>query len=500
MKKNFFRIITMSALLTLGVNGAIAQRSYECPPLDPEWQTMADEVIKLNMDDPDKANKTFMNLSKKIKKNKEDIVAVGTYFLEHDNYPAASQCAKAVYDLAPDYIPGLMFAGEVYMKAQNWGAAGQKFDEVLAIDPNNVAALKRNAFVYKNVNPHVAIDALNKIKELEPNSPEPEKDLGDIYYKLDQYKDAISHYDIYYKAVPKDNNIDLRSCENYLQSLYSQADFTRMTEITKELLPLSPKNMILRRMDFFAKVNLLGEAMDYDGALKSAEDASAYLTDPEYADSFYISLDYEYEAALDKEKNDIPAAIAAYEKALGKDATRLNNYKELAKLYSRNKEYDKAIATYKTYMEKKGAEVDLTDYFGLGLEYLKASRAENVDPTKKAEYVAAGDEAFNKVLEKEPNYYKAVMQQAALHITDTSKPEEEPKALYEKALGMMPTEGDDATAANPSRLLAAQYLAFYYAQKEDFTTCRKYVDIMLKADPENAQAKSFDESLKSMHK
>lgn len=499
MKKNILRILTMSALLTFGVDGAFAQRSYECPELNPEWKTMADQVIQLNMEDPDKANKTFMALSKKIKKSKEDLVAVGTYFLENDNYPAASQCAKAVYDVAPDYIPGLMFSGEVYMKAQNWGAAGQKFDEVLTIDPNNVAALKRNAFVYKNVNPHVAIEALNKIKEIDPTYVQAEKDLGDIYYKLDQYKDAVEHYEVYYKAVPKDKDLDLRSCENFLQSLYSLASFDRILEITPEVMPLAPKDLQLRRMDFFAKVNKMGEAIDYDAALKSAEEASAYLTDPEYADSSYISADYEYQAVLAKEKNDIPAAITSYEKALEKDPARLNNYKELAKLYSRNKEADKAIATYKTYMEKKGDKVDLTDKFGLGLEYLKATRVTE-DPAKKAEYIAAGDEAFNSVLAEKPDYYKAVMQQAALHITDSTKPEDEPKSLYEKALNMMPTTGEDAEAAKSSRLIAEQYLAFYAAQKEDFDTCRKYVDDMLSIDPENSTAKTFDAALKSMNK
>lgn len=500
MKKNVFRIITMSALLALSVNGAFAQRSYECPPLNPEWQTMADEVIKYNLDDPDKANKTFLALSKKIKKNKEDLVAVGTYFLEHDNYPAASQCAKAVYDVDPAYIPGLMFAGEVYMKAQNWGAAGQKFDEVLTIEPNNVAALKRNAFVYKNVNPHVAIDALNKIKEIEPNnSAAADKDLGDIYYKLSDYGKAVENYDSYYKGTPHDANLDLHSCENYLMSLYSLAKFDRITELTKELIPLMPKNLVFRRTDFFAKVNLMGESMDPDAALKTAEDASAYLNDPEYGDSLFIALDYEYLAALDKEKNDVPGAIAAYEKALAKDSTHITNYREVAKLYSKNKEYDKAIAAYNTYIEKKADKVEPTDYFGLGMEYLKATRAET-DAAKKDSYIAAGDAAFDKVLEKLPDYYKAVMQKAALHIKDSSKAEETPKELYEKALSMMPTEGDEATAANPYRVLACQYLAFYYAQKEQFDETRKYVNIMLKTDPENATAKSFDASLKSMGK
>ena len=235
MKKNFFRVVALSALLALGVNGVQAQtRTYDCPPLNPEYQAMAEQIVSLNMEDPEKANKVYMNLSKKIKKNKEDLVAVGTYFLEHDNYPAASMCAKDVYALAPDYIAGLMFSGEVYMKAQRWGEAGGRFDEVLAIDPSNVAAMKRNAFVYKNVNPHAAIDYLNKIKEADPSYTEADKEKGDIYYKLDDYAKAIECYNSYYAATPKEaGKIDIAACENYLQSLFSMSakDETNLDKI-----------------------------------------------------------------------------------------------------------------------------------------------------------------------------------------------------------------------------------------------------------------------------
>lgn len=495
MKKNIFRALALSALLMVSVGGAQAQqKSYDVPPLSEEAKVLADNVINLSMEDPDKANKEFTKLVKKVGKNKEDLVAVGTYFLDNNNYPAAKQCADRVYEIAPEYIPGLMFCGEVCMIRKDYGGAGQKFDAVLMVDSNNVAALKRNAFVYKNVNPYVAIEALNKILTIEPNNYSAYKDLGDIQYKLDKYKDANGYYEKYYAAVPKDTTVlDIRSCENFLQSLYSQADFGRITELTAELLPLAPKDMVIRRMDFFAKVNKIGEAIDYDGALKAAEDASAYLT--EYPDSNYLSLDYEYAASLAKEKSDIPAAVAYLEKALQKDADKLPNYKELATLYRRNKEFDKCFATYNTYLEKKGDKVDLTDYFSLGMEYLRA-KSQTEDTAKRDEYIAAGDAAFDKVLEKQPDYYKAVMQKAALHILDSKVAEEAPKALYEKALEMMPAE----ESANSSRLIAAQYLAFYASQKEDFDTCRKYVNIMLQSDPESSAAKGFDEALKSMGK
>lgn len=475
----------------------VAQKTYDVPPIDPEQKVLADEVVSLNMEDPEKANKSFMKLIKKIKKDKEALLAVGSYFLDQNNYPAAKQCADQLYEIAPDYVPGLMFCGEVCMVRRDWGGAGQKFDEVLLIDSTNVAAMKRNAFVYKNVNPHVAIEMLNRIKRLEANNYAADKDLGDIYYKADDYKQAVSSYENYYKLVPKDTaSIDIRSCENYLMSLYAVADFKRIIELLPELQALAPNDMVFKRMNFFASVNNIANEMDYDGAIKKAEGAMAYITNKEYADSTYMYLDYEYASALMKEKGDLPAAIDFMAKALEVDGSKELGYKELATLYRRNKKYEEAITAFKKYMELKGDKVDLTDHFGLGQQYLAAMQ-DSISAEKRAEYIAAGDAAFQEVLKEQPNYYKAMLMRAAVHITDGNKPEEEPKRLYEEALKMMEGEGEEA---NSSRFTAHRYLSFYAIQKDDFPMARMHVDAMLKISPEDAMVLKMDEYLKSQGK
>ena len=79
MKKNFFRAAALSVILAMSVNGAQAQtRNYECPPLNPEYQALADQVISLQMEDPEKAGKLYMGLEKKVQKSKEDLVSLGT--------------------------------------------------------------------------------------------------------------------------------------------------------------------------------------------------------------------------------------------------------------------------------------------------------------------------------------------------------------------------------------------------------------------------------------
>lgn len=493
MRKNWILKIALSALVALGATGsATAQKSYEVPALDPEYQALADQVIDLQISEPDKANSTFMKLMRKVKTKKEDLLSLGDYFLEKNVYPCAMQCAKQIYTTDPTYIPGLMFSGEVCMIRKAYGEAGQKFDEVLSIDPNYVPALKRNAFVYKNVNPHVAIEMLQRIQEVEPNNMTTYRDLGDIYYNLEEYKEAIKSYDTYFTAVTTNDSTDIRPAENYMMSLYSDMQFPTIAEKVDRFAALDPNDMIFKRMKFFSAVENVNTAQ--------AQEAMAYITEKQYADSLYLYLDYFYAAnfmADQSEAEDATAQAVNYMKlALEKDPTKVPGYKTLATYYRRNRQYDEGIETYKTYMEKLGDKKQLTDVFGLGQQYFTASRQKGITEEKKTEYVQAGIAAFQEVLKEEPGYYKAQMMIARLSITDGTKPEENVKNLYEQALTMM--EGKDGTESG--KLEAYSYLAFYYVQTDNNDEARKYCDEILKIDPEHTTGVQIDKYLKSVGK
>lgn len=530
MKKNFFRAVALSALLAMGMNGAQAQtsRSYDCPPLNPEYQQLAEQVVELNMEDPDKANKIYMNLSKKIRKNKEDLVAVGTYFLEHDNYPAASMCAKDVYTLAPDYIPGLMFSGEVFMKAQKWGEAGGRFDEVLAIDENNIAALKRNAFVYKNVNPHAAIDYLNRIKTADPAYTDADKELGDIYYKLDNYAEAIKSYAAYYAATPKEaGKIDIASCESYLQALFSmsakdETNLDKMIEIADVLKPLAPNDILIPRMEFFAKFNKVETSMDYEGALAAADTASSYIKNKQFADSVYFYMDYDFAAKLCKEQGNMPEAIKYYELAV-KDLEdkapsitdekkieenknkRGSYYYEISNLYIRNKQAEQGIAAFEKYLGLLGDKADISDRYLLGTKFLAAYQQKDNTPEKKQEYFNKANEAFKAVLSTETtnNLPKvlAYQQLARLNNTDNNKPLDVVRDYYIKALEASQEETlKDKPQAKNARFEACRYLFFYYVSiaTPNKAEATKYATIAKEINPEDNFVKAAFEHLKTM--
>lgn len=476
MKKSLIYRVALGAVLLLAAPSAKAQSAVDVPPLETELQTLADQIVAQQLDDPDAANKTFTKLLRKIRNDKTELVSAGQYFLDKKVYPCAKLCADQAYKLDPQFIPALMLGGNVYMTFKDYGTAGQRFDEALLVDSTLTQALKLKAFVYKNVNPAVAIEALSSIKRLEPTNYEVDKDLGDIDYNMGKYKTAVKFYDSYFKGMPADS-LSERSMENYVNSLFATSSYVKALGVLKKVEPLHPNNLIFKRMSFICNFE------DYN--LPATETAMSYLTSGQFADSLFIYLDYAYASKYMKEKGDTLNAIGYMEKAVAKDTGRIAGYKDLSSMYQMDKQYDKAIETYQVYLQKLGDKAQPTDRFQLGVLYYYASLAAEGDA--KTAYVTAGSEIFTKVAEEVADSYLGPLWNARINNVDDKSPLDNVKAYYEEALNRI---GDNEKAKS-AKLESLQYLAWYCLQKDMNEDAIKYSDLILSISPENTMAKQI---------
>ena len=473
MKKRLFFRIALCTLLLAGSINVKAQGKLDVPPLDEELTELANEIIEQQISDPDAANKSFTKMFRKMRNNKEELVSAGKYFLAKKVYPCAKFCADGAYKVDPQYLPGLMLSGEVYMTFKDYGTAGQRFDEALLVDSTLTEALELKAFVYKNVNPHVAIEALESIKRHDPNNFEADKDLGDIAYNLSEYKKAVKYYDSYYKGVPTDS-LDERSMENYLNSLYATKGYVKALGILKNIEPRFPNNLVFKRMNFICNFE------NYD--LPATEAAMAYIRDKHFADSLYLYLDYAYASQYMKEKNDTAGAIHYMELAVSADTSRTQAYKDLSSMYQMGRDYDKAIAAYTNYLTRLGDKAQPTDRFQLGvLNYYASQKATG---EAKAAYVAAGDTVFAQIAIDVPDSYLGPLWRARINNIDEKKPLDNVLAFYQQTL----TRLDDSEKDKPTKLECLQYEAWYALQKDNNADALKYSEEILKIDPNNVMA------------
>ncbi|MCH5181185.1 MAG: tetratricopeptide repeat protein [Prevotellaceae bacterium] len=490
MKKLFLSL----AVALFGTLGAMAQTNYEVPELSPDLAAACQSIIDLQLDDPEKANNQFARLMRKIRNKRNDLLAVGHFFVENKVLPCANQCARTLYEIAPEDIDGLMFSAEVNMLRKSYGEAGQKYDIVLSIDSTYVPALKRRAFIYKNVNPFVAVEDYEHILRLDPADIDAYRNLGDIYFKTDENEKAVANYDIYYAKTPK-AELDVRSCENYVMALFALAQFDRVAQLSSEFAKLDEKDVIFKRMLFFGLVPTYSARTDIEQATAEVRAAMKYITEQQYADSVYINLDYLNASNFCKFENEIPEAINYMKKAIERDPAKVDNYRELSTLYRRNNQYDEAISTYELYMSKKGEDnLNLGDRMTLAQNLFFAAQQDDIAPELKEKYIAEGDAICLATLEKEPKAYQAYIYRGRFNCLKRgdNNLDAESAEDYAKAMEIM------QAAENPEYSFMQDVslrLAIYYYMNEDMENAKKYVGILHEVNPDHSVGKQLYEAL-----
>lgn len=485
MKKIFLSILVAAAAF-LGAGNAQAQIAvnFSTEAMNPEYAAMAKQVTDQMVADPDAANKVFSKLLGKIKKDKGQATAVGKYFLDNKVYPCANQCANAAYAADHTYEPGLMLAVGVKLLRNNYGEAGAKLDEILANNPDNIEALRLSARVYKYVNPYAAKDILNQIIEKEPGNIDAQKQLGDIAYQLEEYKDAVEAYGKFFAKTPNPKLEDLRSGENYLIALMNQSDFYTMKEMVGVLEPLvDEKDIVVPRMKFISQM----ETFDYAGAMEGVK----YISEKRFNDTLYIDFDYLYAANFATEVAEDLAQAVEYQKArIALDETKAPAYKEVANLYRRLKTPELGLPYYEKYIEVLGEKADEADKLGLGIYYttvkdaVPAKEDGTVDVEAKMALIQKAEPYFEEYMNVLPDKYQGPYFRAALWICDKQAAEEQPKVWYEKTLEVIAgLEAADQEKAATYKKTALTYLMVYYLKTNDDATCKKYVDEVLAMDP-----------------
>ncbi len=485
MKRNFFKSVVLSFCFLAGVLQANAQNASQMEPFNPEIQALAAEVLTKVAEDPDQANKVFSKLLRKCKTNSDQLYHASRYFLENKNYQCAKMCADRAYTNNAQSVDILLLRGEIAEMVKNWGAAGQAYEEILQLDPNNVAAMKKIADTYKYVNPEVAKEYLNKVKELDPNDVEVDKNLGLIYYRADEMKPSAKYYGAYYKATPVDQ-VDIFSCTQYVNALFMTQSYARAIKVCNEVGPRDPENKVFKSVKFWSLVE------NYE--LPQAREAMTYITNKEYPDSTYIYWDYYYAGRLSKDEGNMADAIKYQKLAVESDTARAAGYLEMNNLYQENKQYAEALPYYKEYLKKLKElnRAQATDTFKLGYLYFTLAQ---VDSVKREDWVKDGDAIFEYVSNSAPDSYMGPIFRARISNVTAGGTEvrDNVRDFYIEALKRI---GDNNKAKN-DKLECLQYLAFYDIQKDNYPEALQYLLQMEAVDPENGfvkRVKPFVES------
>lgn len=497
MKKTLLSLFAAVAAF-FGAGNAQAQIAvnFTTDPLAPEFQTLAQQVVDLQTADPDKANKVFSKLLGKVKKNKEQATAVGKFFLDHNIYPCAKQCATAAYNIDYSYEPGLLLGVGVHLLRKQYGEAGAKLDEIIAHNPNNLEAKRLSARVYKYVNPYAAKSILAELVQLDDDYEDIQKQIGDISYMLEEYKECCAAYGKYFAKTPNPDIMDLLSGENYLIALMNQGDFYTMKEMVPRFEKLIDRDVdiVIPRMKFISQM----ETMDYQGASETVE----YVQSGRFNDSVYVDFDYLYGATYFAQVADQPEeALKLQLKRLSLPDNKEKNIKaankEIANLYKKVGRPSEGVAYYEKYIEMLGDAADAAEKLLLGNYYTSVKNTLETTEEKMA-IIQKADHYFQEYMDALPQKYQGPFYRAALWLLDNKNPNPEALDWYKKVLEVADSlPAEDQEAAKPYKVTALTYhlMSEYSKQPQDMNALKKYTKMILDVDPTNATGLQFKSAL-----
>ena len=111
MKKWIFAAFTAAAIFA--TTGVSAQKHITKPEMTPELTTEAEAALqsyKATAEEKDQ-NKVLKQLYKK--KEEQDLLIIGYYFLDKGELELAEKTAEKLYDEDAKFVPGLILSGDV---------------------------------------------------------------------------------------------------------------------------------------------------------------------------------------------------------------------------------------------------------------------------------------------------------------------------------------------------------------------------------------------------
>lgn len=471
MKKLVF--IWLGGCLALSMNGQTVT--------DAAWKSQVKQAAETIQTDPSKASAAFDELLKgKNKKNVALLVEIGRAYLEQGKTAEAAQYAQRAKEIDSKYAAAYLLSGDVALAGNDANKASSDYNQAIYLDEHCSEAYFKYAQVYKGVDPQLSLDMLMRLQAKTPDDIRIDKELADVYYTMGQYGKAKDAYAAYLKVgTPTEQDYT-----RYAMLLYLNEDYASSLEYAQKGLTVAPDHHVLKRL-------IMYNHMELKHYREGLEAAATFFATPEHPD--FVYLDYVYFARLLEADKQYEEAIAQFQKALAVDASHIEIYKDISGVYEQQKDFAKAIETYKSYLGSLKGEPEVSDLFLYGrLNYYAATDAAMQD--HQATYLAEADTVFAQVAQKVPDNYLGHFWRARVNsLRDPETTQGWAKPYYEAALTVLEQKAD---AAKSVLIECYSYLGYFYFVKEDYEQSKRYWTKILEIDPQNETATKALEGIK----
>jgi tetratricopeptide (TPR) repeat protein len=340
--------------------------------------------------------------------------------------------------------------GDMLFDKASYGDAAAQYEQAINFDNNSPEGYVKYANAYFNVNQNFAIQKLEELNQLQPNSALAQRELAEKYYEGNHWNKASDKYGEYIKNpnhFPEDKS-------RYSVLLYYGEKYQQSLDIANEYLSQDPSNFLMQRLRFLDQAAL----KDYTNAQQSAE--SFFKNNP---NGRFTSNDYTTYAEVLTNLGQDSLAVVQYEIAAQRDPENANLLKELSAKYSEQKDYVKAAETYDAYL-KLQENPSLNDYLGMTGRYLNAAATCKDDATQRVAMADRGLEYIDKVIERAEPQASLYQRKARLYIArNGNQPDQNAIDTYQKMFELLDKDPANANPSNSDNQLSLYKEGYTFA-------------------------------------
>lgn len=417
-------------------------------------------------------------------KNKKDVaidLAVAGAYLETNNADYNPIIENLLKD--NDKNPAVyIFKGDVARHNKNFGDACVQYEQAIYYDPKAEEAYLKYAQVYRTMNPNLALEMLNKLLSVNPQSELAYREMAEVNFASGHFNDASANYEKYlsFEVAPSEHDL-----ERYASILFYNKEYDKAMGYVTKILSENPRNLVMNRLRMYIN-------SDKTQTPELLEQANSFMNS--YTPKEYIPLDYLYYGRTLMNAKKTQEAITQFNKALQMNEEKVEAYRGLAEAYESLESYEQAIQTNLLFKNKLPNEFKASDYLALGKEYyLAGNTLPATDVNKRQSYFQSADSLFTEVTRRSPdNSLGYIWKARALSSMDPETTKGLAKPFYEKVITILEPEGKDKKKLSESY----NYMGFYYFVTNDLQTSMNFWNKTLALDPENATAKKAVQGIK----
>ena len=396
-------------------------------------------------------------------KNPEVLKAIAEAYLIDNKYSVDAitvlNRAKSVANTDPEVQ--ILF-GDAYLLQNQGGLSVTSYERASGLRPTMAKAPYKVGLVYeRSKNNELALENFNKATTVDPKYSLAYKELGEVYYLMNNAEKARKAYETYLSLTEKSQAPQTQVMWAFILSLGK--DYKKANEVFKNIVNLPDVKVVTLR--FYA--NSLFEDGDFE---KSKEIFELYFSKAKPQD--VEAKDYsDYGKSLLKLKQD-SLGIIAFNKSLSINPDQQEILQLVGDTYYKNKKFAQAVEAYQKLIGKRKEPKSL-DYFSIGRAYYYNNQ-----------FVQA-DSAFTQLIKMQPEMTVGYIWEANTKSQmDTTSELGLAKPYFEKVI----EKGSTNAEKNKKDLISAyRYLGYFYYLKQDYTQAKASYEKLLTFIPGDKQ-------------